>query len=89
MSKYTFPKPEGGLTDLSGAMFGAVSRKLLKTPKLEIYEDHKGEWRWKISMSSDEVAASTEGYSSKQVCIDNLKKLPSYIATLEKQGLLK
>jgi uncharacterized protein YegP (UPF0339 family) len=64
---------------------------LMKHPKLEIYEDAKepkNKWRWRITMSSDIVAASTQGYATRQLCIDNLKSIKNLIAQLEQTGKL-
>lgn len=59
---------------------------LKREPRLEIYEDHKlpkNKWRWRIFMSSDEVAASTQGYATENLCKENLKSVGKYIASLE------
>lgn len=63
----------------------------MKQPQLKIYEDSKEptkKWRWHITMSSDIVAASTQGYATKQGCIDNLKSIKNLIAQLEQAGKL-
>jgi uncharacterized protein YegP (UPF0339 family) len=62
-----------------------------KKPQLEIYEDNKEptkKWRWKITMSSDIVAASTQGYSTRAECVENIKKIGNHIIELEKEGKL-
>jgi uncharacterized protein len=46
-----------------------------KKDKLEIYEDKKGEWRWKrIAPNHVEVGASTESYKNKKDCEANAKR---------------
>lgn len=63
-------------------------RKSLITPapKLEIYKDEKGEWRWTIKMLSRIVGASTEGYKNRQDCVDNLLNLGKRIERLKSEG---
>lgn len=57
---------------------------VVKTPKVKIYQDtsdnHK--WRWQIQMSSDIVAASSQGYYSEAACKQNLLDLESHISYL-------
>ena len=60
-----------------------------RKPRFEIYEDHKEpekKWRWRIMMSSDIIGASTQGYSSKALCLSNVKNLGNYIKELESDG---
>lgn len=75
----------------SGSIFGGNPYKF-KIPRLDIYEvngkDGKKEFWWRIYMSSDIVAASSEGYSTRAFCIDNLKKIANHIVELDKQGKL-
>lgn len=40
--------------------------------KWEVYKDAKGEWRWRRTASNGrEVGASTEGYKSREHCVEN------------------
>jgi len=40
--------------------------------KWEFYQDSRKEWRWRrIASNGRIVGASSEGYSSRQACIDN------------------
>ena len=71
----------------SGSLLGG-NPYINKQPRLDIYEDDNKKWRFKIFMSSDEVAASTQGYATKSLCIDNLKKIASHIIELERTGKL-
>jgi uncharacterized protein YegP (UPF0339 family) len=47
-------------------------------PKFEVYQDKKGEWRWKFRASNSKIIAdSGEGYKDKKDClhgIDLVKK---------------
>ena len=70
-----------------GSLFGG-NPYLNKQPRLNIYQDANKKWRWQIFMSSDEVAASTQGYAAKSECIDNLKKIANHIIELERTGKL-
>lgn len=63
-----------------------VRIKVARTPRVEFYEDAKKEWRWKLFMSSDEVAAATEGYKNKQEAIDNFLKIEQHIKWLKENG---
>lgn len=43
--------------------------------KWEIYEDKKGEWRWRRTASNGNiVGASSEGYKAKADCVTNAEK---------------
>jgi uncharacterized protein YegP (UPF0339 family) len=75
----------------SGSLLGG-NPYLNKQPRLDIYpstnKSGKTEFWWRIYMSSDIVAASSEGYSSRDLCIDNLKKIANHIKELERTGKL-
>jgi uncharacterized protein YegP (UPF0339 family) len=70
-----------------GSIFGR-NPYLNKQPRLEIYTSTTKlgttEFWWRIYMSSDIVAASSEGYSTRALCIDNLKKIANHIVELER-----
>jgi len=62
-----------------------------KKPRFEIYPDAKepvNKFRWRIYRSSDIVAASTQGYASRALCLENVKAVGRHIAELEKEGKL-
>lgn len=43
--------------------------------KIEIYQDKKGEWRWRRKASNGKiVGASSEGYSDKKACEENANR---------------
>jgi uncharacterized protein YegP (UPF0339 family) len=43
--------------------------------KWEFYQDNASEWRWRRTAPNGEiVGASTQGYASKQNCIENAKR---------------
>ena len=45
--------------------------------KFEIYQDKKGEFRWRLRADNNQVIAAGEGYSSKAGCkngIESVKK---------------
>lgn len=47
------------------------------------YKDDKGEYRWQIKATNGEtVAASSEGFSSKQNAINNMLMTHSMIGTM-------
>ncbi|QPH52434.1 YegP family protein [Pontivivens ytuae] len=46
----------------------------------EVYQDKKGEYRWRRTASNGNiVGASSEGYSSKKACEENMHR--GYVAT--------
>ena len=75
----------------SGSIFGR-NLYLNKQPRLVIEpstnKTGKTEFWWRIYMSSDIVAASSEGYSTRALCLDNLKKIANHIVELDKTGKL-
>lgn len=44
-------------------------------PKYQVFTDKAGEFRFNLSASNGEVIASSEGYSSKESCIDGIKSV--------------
>ena len=71
-----------------GLLVEAYAKRI---PRLDIYEDSKepvNKFRWRIWMSSDIVAASSQGYATRALCIANLKSLRSHIDKLEELGKL-
>lgn len=43
--------------------------------KIEIYQDKKGEYRWRrLATNGQNVGASSEGYVKKSDCVDNAKR---------------
>jgi len=61
--------PGGGALS---AYFNSINRK----PRIEIYEDSKepkNKWRWRIWMSSDIIGASSQGYSTRALCLIRMK----------------
>jgi uncharacterized protein YegP (UPF0339 family) len=67
--------------------------KLSNNPKLEIYVNRdatpKQHWRWRIYVSGNIMAASSEGYESRQHCIANIIKLEQHIKYLRENNLIK
>lgn len=44
--------------------------------KWEFYEDKRGEWRWRRKASNGKiVGASCEGYSKKDACEENARRM--------------
>ncbi len=66
---------------------------LSNNPKLEIYVNRdatpKHHWRWRIYVSGNIVAASFEGYESRQHCIDNIINLEKHIKYLRENSFIK
>jgi uncharacterized protein YegP (UPF0339 family) len=64
----------------------AAKLRVTKSPRVEFYQDAKKEYRWRLFYSSDEVAASSEGYKNKQDAIDNFLKIEQHIKWLRENG---
>lgn len=62
--------------------------KIIPSPKLEIYQDSKNEWRWNIKVNGEIIGASSEGYVNRQDCVDNIKNLKKRIEYLERNDLI-
>lgn len=46
----------------------------MNNDRWEFYSDNAGEWRWRHFAGNGKIiGASTEGFSSKQACINNAK----------------
>lgn len=43
--------------------------------KFEIFQDVKGEWRFNLKAGNGEVIAVSEGYSSKQACMNGIRSV--------------
>ncbi len=44
-------------------------------PKVEIYKDHVGKFRWKLIASNGEEIASGQGYESKEECTKGVESV--------------
>lgn len=62
--------------------------KIIRMPELKIYQDSKNEWRWKIKVNGETIAASTEGYINRKDCIDNILNVEKRISQLREKGLI-
>lgn len=63
--------------------------KITFKPTLEIYQDSKDEWRWRIKVRSEIIAASTEGYKNRKDCLDNILNVEKRIQYLRENNLIK
>ena len=45
---------------------------------INIYENNKDEWRWRVTVGGTVLGKSSEGYSRKTYASNNLKSLPRY-----------
>ncbi len=43
--------------------------------KFEVYQDKKGEWRFRLKAPNGEVIAVGEGYSSKAACLNGIESI--------------
>jgi hypothetical protein len=71
------------------AVHNPFLKVLVKKPKVEFYPNitanPKQRWRWRLWMSSDEIAASSEGYESKEGAITNFLKIEEHIRTIREK----
>jgi uncharacterized protein len=40
--------------------------------KFEVYKDSRGEFRFRLKAANGEIIASSEGYSSKDACLNGI-----------------
>lgn len=57
-------------------------------PTLEIYQDNKNEYRWRIKILGKIVGASSEGYVNKEDCLKNIQKLEEHIKYFRENNLI-
>lgn len=62
--------PIAGVEDQTIADFEKV-----KHPKFEIYEDKKGELRFRLKAKNGEIIASSEGYKSTKSCLNGIESV--------------
>ena len=43
--------------------------------KFEVFKDGNDEWRFNLKASNGEVVATSEGYSSKQACLNGIESV--------------
>ncbi len=43
--------------------------------KFEVYEDKKGEYRFRLKAGNGEIIATGEGYSSKAACLNGIESV--------------
>jgi len=63
--------------------------RIIPSPKLDVYEDSKGEWRWNIKVNSEIIGASTEGYINRKDCLDNILTVEKRIKYFREKDLIK
>lgn len=54
-----------------------------KFPKFEVYTDKKGEFRFRLLASNGEPIAASEGYKSKQSCLNGIESVRKNAADSE------
>lgn len=55
--------------------------------KFEVYQDKKGEYRFRLKAGNGEVIASSEGYSSKQACLQGIESVKKNAADAKVEEL--
>lgn len=53
-------------------------KKMDKEPIFEVFNDKKGEIRFRLKAPNGEIICQSESYKSKQACMDTLGVLPGY-----------
>lgn len=46
--------------------------------KFEVYTDSKGEYRFRLKAPNGEIIAASEGYTSKQACLNGIDAIKKY-----------
>jgi uncharacterized protein YegP (UPF0339 family) len=49
----------------------------MKKGMFEIYEDSAYEWRWRLKARNSKIIAVSEGYTTKQGCLNGVKSVQS------------
>ena len=51
--------------------------KTLTNPKFEVYQDRAGEYRFRLRARNGKIVAASEGYASRQACLDGIESVRS------------
>jgi uncharacterized protein len=51
--------------------------------KFEVYQDKKGEWRFRLKAGNGQVIATGEGYASKSSCMAGIESVKANAAAAE------
>jgi len=51
--------------------------------KFEIYTDKKGEWRFRLKAENGKVVSVSEGYKTKESCIDTINSIKKFTAVAD------
>ena len=43
--------------------------------KFEVYQDHKGQFRFRLKAGNGQVIASGQGYSTKKACLNGIASI--------------
>ncbi|MFY0643949.1 MAG: YegP family protein [Bacteroidia bacterium] len=47
----------------------------MKNPKFEVYKDKRGEYRFRLNAKNGQAILASEGYSSKQGCLNGINSV--------------
>lgn len=61
--------------------------KMVKEPVFEIFNDKKGEFRFRMKAPNGEIVLQSEGYVSKQGCKDTISAIQRYAAVAKIEDL--
>ena len=61
---------EGGIEDQT-----VEGYEVLKHPKFEVYEDKRGEFRFRLKARNGEIIATSEGYKAKPSCLNGIESV--------------
>lgn len=50
----------------------------MENAKFEVYVDAKGEYRFRLKAPNGEIIAASEGYTSKQACLNGIDAVKKY-----------
>lgn len=50
-----------------------TAKESAPSPKFEIYQDRRGDFRFRLLARNGKIIATSEGYTSKQACCDGIR----------------
>ena len=62
--------PDAGLEDQTVEGFEKV-----KNPKFEVYQDKKGEYRFRLKATNGQIIAVSEGYKTMKSCLNGVNSV--------------
>jgi len=55
----------------------------MKIGEFEIYEDSVFDWRWRLKAKNSKIIAVSEGYSTKQGCMNGIRSVVKTVGEIK------